>query len=227
MIVYKEILQRSIEWHELKHAKIGGTLSKGLFVKSDTLLNEILSQKLEDYEEQHSFISYDMQRGIDLEPFALAEIEKEIFVTFNQVGFLQSAAIPLLGISPDGISEDETIQVEIKCPAAKKHTETICNNEIPNDNIHQVLHAFTVNPKLEQMYFVSYRPENNIKPLWYKMLTKDSEINLGTNANPIIKTVAEWVEIARENAKALNKQINDKLNEMYLLHQKRKQKNYL
>ena len=219
MIIYDKIEQRSEEWHELKHGKIGGTLSKGLFVKSDTLLNEILSQKLEDYEAQDSFISYDMQRGIDLEPFALAEIEKEIFVTFNQVGFLQSASIPLLGISPDGISEDETIQVEIKCPGSKKHTETICNDEIPQDNIHQVLHAFTVNPELEQMYFVSYRFENKIKPLWYKMLTKDSEINLGTKAKPVIKTVAEWVEIARENAEDLNKQINEKLNklnEMYL-----------
>lgn len=219
MIIYDRIEQRSEEWHELKHGKIGGTLSKGLFVKSDTLLNEILSQKLEDYEPQDSYISSDMQRGIDLEPFALEELSKEIFVKFKQVGFLQNTAIPLLGISPDGISEDETIQVEIKCPAAKKHTETICNNEIPNDNIHQVLHAFTVNPELEQMYFVSYRFENKIKPLWYKMLTKDSEINLGTKAKPVIKTVAEWVEIARENAEDLNKQINDKLNklnEMYL-----------
>jgi len=77
-----------------------------------------------------------------------------------------------------------------------------------------VLHAFTVNPKLEQMYFVSYRFENKIKPLWYKMLTKDSEINLGTKAKPVIKTVAEWVAIARENAEDLNKQINDKLNEL-------------
>ena len=218
MIVHKEILQRSIEWHELKHAKIGGTLAKGLFVKSDTLMLDILSQMLEDYEAEDNYISADMQRGIDLEPFALEALSKEIFVEFQQVGFLQNTAIPLLGISPDGITEDETIMCEIKCPGAKKHTETILADEIPNDNIHQVLHAFTVNPKLEQMYFVSYRWENKIKPLWYKMLTKDSEINLGTKAKPVIKTVAEWVEIARENAEDLNKQINDnliKLNERY------------
>ena len=218
MIVHKEILQRSIEWHELKHAKIGGTLAKGLFVKSDTLMLDILSQMLEDYEAEDNYISADMQRGIDLEPFALEALSKEIFVEFQQVGFCQNSAIPLLGISPDGITEDETIMVEIKCPAAKKHTETILADEIPQDNIHQVLHAFTVNPKLVWMYFVSYRWENKIKPLWYKMLTKDSEINLGTKAKPIIKTVAEWVEIARENAEDLNKQINDnliKLNERY------------
>jgi len=218
MIVYKEIKQRSEEWHELKHGKVGGTLSKGLFVKSDTLMIDILSQITEDYEPQDGYISADMQRGIDLEPFALEALEKEIFVEFQQVGFLQNSAIPILGISPDGITEDETIQVEIKCPGAKKHTETILADEIPQDNIHQVLHAFTVNPKLVWMYFVSYRWENKIKPLWYKMLTKDSEINLGTKAKPVIKTVEEWVAIARQNAEDLNKEINEnlsKLNEKY------------
>jgi len=218
MIVYKEIKQRSEEWHELKHGKVGGTLSKGLFVKSDTLMIDILSQLTEDYEPCDGYISADMQRGIDLEPFALETLEKEIFIEFQQVGFLQNSAIPILGISPDGITEDETIQVEIKCPAAKKHTETILADEIPSDNIHQVLHAFTVNPKLETMYFVSYRWENKIKPLWYKMLTKESEINLGTKAKPVIKTVSEWVAIARQNAEDLNKEINEnlsKLNEKY------------
>jgi hypothetical protein len=218
MIVYKDIKQRSEEWHELKHGKVGGTLSKGLFVKSDTLMIDILSQITEDYEPQDGYISADMQRGIDLEPFALEALEKEIFVEFQQVGFLQNSAIPILGISPDGITEDETIQVEIKCPGAKKHTETILADEIPQDNIHQVLHAFTVNPKLVWMYFVSYRWENKIKPLWYKMLTKDSEINLGTKAKPVIKTVEEWVAIARQNAEDLNKEINEnlsKLNEKY------------
>ena len=218
MIVYKEIEQRTESWHEFRWGKVGGTRAKGLFVKSDTLMLDVLSEITEDYEMGDNYVTIAMQEGIDREPFALAALEKEIFVEFTQVGICQNAAIPLLYISPDGITEDHTIMVEIKCPAAKKHTETICNNEIPNDNIHQVLHAFTVNPKLEQMYFVSYRPENNTKPLWYKMLTKDSEINLGTKAKPIIKTVAEWVEIARENAEDLNKQINDnliKLNERY------------
>ena len=43
MINHKEIKQGSIEWHELRWGKIGGTLSSGLFVKSDTLLIDILT----------------------------------------------------------------------------------------------------------------------------------------------------------------------------------------
>ena len=62
--------QRTMEWFEIKHSKIGGTLSKGLFVKSDTLLIELLSQRIEEYEGVESFISADMVKGIDLEPYA-------------------------------------------------------------------------------------------------------------------------------------------------------------
>lgn len=218
-MIKHDVLQRSIEWHELKHGKIGGTLSKGLFVKSDTLLIEILSQIVEDYEAEDSYISYDMQRGIDLEPYALDALSNEIFVKFTTPGFLQSTSIPILGISPDGLSEDDTIGVEIKCPAAKKHTATILANEIPSDNIHQVLHSFTVNPKLEKMYFVSYRPESKVKQLWYKCIELDSDIDLGTKAKPQIKTVREWVEIARLEAEKLNKELNEalaKLNELYV-----------
>ena len=161
MIVY-DVEQRTKEWHEVKRGKIGGTLAKGLFVKSDTLINELISQLTEDFIEEESFISFDMQRGIDLEPEAIAELSREVFCEFLPVGFLQHDKIPILGISPDGISSCKTIQCEIKCPGAKKHTDTIINDCIPKDNIHQVLHAFVVNEKLQSLYFCSYRPESNI-----------------------------------------------------------------
>ena len=69
MIRFNEIEQRSQEWHELKWAKIGGTLSKGLFVKSDTLFIDILSQRMEDFEPTDSYTSDAMERGNELEPF--------------------------------------------------------------------------------------------------------------------------------------------------------------
>ena len=185
MIVH-EMLQRSPEWYEIKKGKIGGTLSKGLFVKSDTLLIELISQITEEFDLEDSFVSFEMQRGIDLEPEAVAELSRAVFVEFQSVGFIQSASIPLLGISPDGISADHTVQCEIKCPQSKKHTSTLMADDIPSDNIHQVLHAFVVNPKLQRLYFASYRPENLVCPLWYKEITLSSFIDLGTKAKPNI-----------------------------------------
>ena len=219
-MIKHNILQGTADWLELRHGKITGTASKGLFIKSDTLLIDLISQHIEDWELEDSYSSADMVRGTELEPYAREAISDELFISFKEIGFIQNASIPILGISPDGLSEDDTIGLEIKCPKAKKHTETILSNEIPSDNIYQVLHYFTVNPKLETMYFVSYRPESKVKPLWYKSLTRDSEINLGTKVKPNIKTIAEWVEIATNAAEEINNELNAALLKLTLMYKR-------
>jgi len=202
---HKELLQKSLDWHEVKWGKIGGTLSKGLFVKSDTLLIDILSQRLEEFEPTDSFETYDMQRGSELEPFAKEFLEQYTGVKFESSGWLQSEENELIGISPDGISECETMACEVKCLGRKKHLELILLDEVPNDYIHQCLHYFTVNPKLEKLYFIAYRPEMNKHLI--KELTRESIVNLGTKAKPILKTIEEWVKVAKLEAKNLLQQI--------------------
>jgi hypothetical protein len=209
-----EIEQHSEEWHKIRYAKIGGTLSKGLFVKSDTLLEDILSELCEEFDLQDSYQNAEMVRGSEMEPEARRALSQYVGVPLLECGWLQSIEIPLIGISPDGISECETITAEIKCPGAKKHLSTIRSNDIPNDNINQCLHYFTVNPKLEKHYFCSYRPENKYKPIFVKELTRESEINLGTKARPVIKTVQEWVDGAKKEAIELQKQINVELDKL-------------
>jgi len=212
MTVHKDIEQRSVEWFQLRRGKITGSNAKGLFVKSETLLNDLISQLTEDFDdEEESYVSFDMQRGIDLECIAREELGREVFISFKEVGLIQNSSIKILAISPDGLNEDGTIQCEIKAPASKKHTQTIRQDEIPSDNIHQVLHAFVVNEKLEKNIFCSYRPENNICPLWYKVVTRETEIDLGTKAKPNIKTVQEWVDIALIEAELLDEQVDAEL----------------
>jgi len=211
MKAHYEIEQNSEEWHKMRYGKIGGTLSKGLFIKSDTLLEDILSELCEEFDLQESYQSFDMIRGQELEPEARKALSAYIEVELLECGWLQSEEIPLLGISPDGISECETISAEIKCPGAKRHLQTIRLGNIPNDNINQCVHYFTVNPKLQKHYFCSWRPENIYKPIFVFMLTRDSEINLGTKAKPVIKTVQQWVDIAKTEAIELQKQIDVEL----------------
>src|ERR1700693_2793719 len=140
MIARYDIEQRTPEWHELKYGKVGGSTSKGLFVPSDTLLLELLAEATEPFVlDDDSYELPDMLRGNELEPYARAEGEKYAGVKFLVPGWLQCEEIPILGISPDGITEDETFTIEIKCPGAKRHIETVYNNEIPKDNIHQSL----------------------------------------------------------------------------------------
>lgn len=220
MINYKEIMQGSGDWFELKWGKIGGTLSKGLFVNSDTLFIDILSQRLEKYELELGYESEAMERGKELEPEAILWLQQYTGFTFEKSGWLQCEKNELLGISPDGLTEDETVGCEVKCPSRKKHTETLINNDIPKDNYPQCVHYFTVNPKLEKLYFISFRPES-VKP-FVKLLTRDSLVDLGltkkikeTRPNakgkdfdyivtvPDVKTIWGWVSISRTNADEL------------------------
>lgn len=204
MKAYYDIQQGTEDWFKIKYGKVGGSTSKGLFVPSDTLLYELLAENTEEFEmDDDSYCSDDMQRGIELEPLARSEMSKFAGVEFKEVGWLQSDEVEILGISPDGISEDETITCEVKCPGAKKHIATVLSKDIPSDNIHQCLHYFTVNPKLVAHYFGSFRPESKY-PLFGKKITRDSVIDLGTKAKPNCKKVSEWVEIALHNARELD-----------------------
>jgi hypothetical protein len=232
MKAHYEIEQRTEEWFQIRWGKIGGTLANGLFIESDTLLMDILSRKIEDFQHEDSFVSWDMQRGTDLEPYAVDELSKYLGIEILQCGWLQSLTNELLGISPDGITADETITVEIKCPGSKKHLQTIIADEIPKDNIHQCIHYFTVNPKLEKHYFCSFRPENNIRKIFVKELTRDTLVDIGWTFKgkvkedrglgvkeyvcvlPDIRTVQEWVDIALASADKLQIELTETLNKL-------------
>lgn len=216
MTNYENIVQGTPEWHEMRYRKIGGTACKGLFVKSDTLLIELISKFLEDFDDDNedSFVSADMQRGTELEPLARKELILYTGIEFKETGWIQSLENELLGISPDGISDDETAMCEIKCFGAKKHTEVLMTNSIPQENIHQCLHYFTVNPKLESLYFCAYRPENNLKPLFVKELKRDSLIDLGTKTKPNVLPVHAWVDMAKFEAEILKNKIEQEINKL-------------
>ena len=147
-----------------------------------------------------------MQRGNELEPFAREYISTYVGVEFLETGWLQSEENELLGVSPDGITEDYKQSCEIKCLGRKAHYDILIENEIPLDKIPQCIHYFTVNPDLEKHYFIAFRPE--APKHFIKELTRDSIVNIGTKAKPIKKTISECVEIARKNADKLLEKIN-------------------
>lgn len=200
MIAYWDIIQGTEEWHRIRYGKVGGTNSSQLRIESDALLNELISCRLEDFElEDEGYISSDMQRGNELEPLARRELCSYTGIEFKECGWLQCEEHNLLGISPDGISEDFKAAIEIKCPGKKKHTETLRGKVIPSDHLPQCLHNFTVNPHLEVLYFVSFRPESQY-PLFVKEMNRQSLIDFGTKAKPNVMPVSEWVKFMKGKA---------------------------
>lgn len=201
MIRFDKIEQQSEDWFQKKWGKIGGTLSKGLFVKSDTLLIDILSQRLEEFEPEEGYTSDAMEQGNELEPFALDYLKEYSGIEFQVSGWLQSEENELLGISPDGITADNIKACEIKCFGRKKHYKVLLNDEIPRDNIHQVIQYFTVNPDLKELHWIAFRPEA-VKH-FIKVVTLDTEINLGTEKRPKMTTISECVSEAKKEAEQL------------------------
>lgn len=215
MKIYRDVEQGTIEWHEIKHGKIGGTRSKQLLTKSDTLLIEMIAETVEPFDEDsiNDFMNDAMARGVEMEPGARKALIQYTGLDFQEVGWIQSD-IPILGISPDGLTLDERTACEIKCLGAKKHIEICMNNEIPSDFIDQCIHYFTVIDGLERLFFLSYRPEFTIKPMFIKVLELDTEVNIGTKARPVLKTVAEVVEMKKQAAIELQEQINNSINNL-------------
>lgn len=226
MINYKEIIQGTPKWFELRFGKIGGSESKGLYIDSNTLTVTKLGERCEEYTEEDGFTNIAMDRGNDLEPFAREYLSKYTGYDFQETGWLQSERNELLGISPDGITEDEKVSCEIKCLGRKAHYDILVNNEMPKDKIAQCLHYFTVNPKLEKHYFIAYRPEAPKQFIFE--FTRDTVLDMGLKveikvevisektgkilAPKIVKqadlrTVNDWVEYSHEKADELLKTV--------------------
>jgi hypothetical protein len=198
MIRYDNIQQKSLEWLQVKWAKIGGTRSSILFKDSDAIFNELFSELTEEFQLEPSFTSDAMERGNELEPFARNFLNYTYDLDLKECGWLQSEINPLLGISPDGISDDNKIACEIKCLGRKKHSEILINNQVPIDFISQIVHYFVVNTELEFLYFIAYRPEA-ISNYTY-IFNRGSFVNIGTKAKPVIKQIDELAEIAHKKA---------------------------
>ena len=214
-IYHFNIEQHSSEWFEIRHGKIGGTRAKELFVKSDTLFYKLLAETIEPFDEdaEESFQSEAMERGNFLEPQARIELQKYTGLEFIECGWIQSDN-ELMGISPDGITADFTIQIEVKCPGAIAHLKMCVADAIPLEYINQCVHAFTVNDKLEKLYFVSYRPECAIKPLFVKELTRDSLVNNGTIAKPVMVEISHLVTVSYVEAELLQEKIKETINKL-------------
>jgi hypothetical protein len=83
----------------------------------------------------------------------------------------------------------------------------LLKNEIPYENVPQLVHYFTVIPELKKLYFISFRTE--CEKHFIKELTRDTLVNIGTNAKPVMKSISEAVQIAKLNGTILLNRIEE------------------
>lgn len=184
MKVYKELLQQSPEWHELKYGKIGGSsLAKVMTnrtkpIRENAIYTSLLSAKFEPYEYEETFTSADMDRGNMYEPLACDEFARVYNVELEQYGWIEDDS-GLYGLSPDRLFDSMKQAVECKCPSRDKHMSYILNPiSMVEEYVWQVVDYFLNLPKLKKLHFISYRPENTINPLLIQVVTNRTVLSI-------------------------------------------------
>jgi hypothetical protein len=170
--------QRSEEWAKIRIGKVGGSEAIGLTTtaRMKTMLPLKLAEVVTGEDQGKDFVNEDLQRGIDLEPLAVAEYEKKEFLTVKQLGYITNSDYERLGISPDGLvmgAEKIIGAIEIKAPQAKGHIATILENQVPATHRPQVAHLFFMIEDIEWVDFISYCP--NVKTMPYFKIRVERE----------------------------------------------------
>jgi putative phage-type endonuclease len=148
-MILKDMIQGSPEWHALRKIKITATdapiiMGVSKWKTKRQLYNEKISQ------EDNSFVTERMQRGIDLEPLA-----RDLFTL--KTGIVVEPAIIVQDwtmASLDGLSSCGEHILEIKCPGETDHNIAL-NAKIPDHYYPQVQHQIYVS-NLEFLNYFSF-----------------------------------------------------------------------
>ena len=142
--------QRSFEWHTArlgfftgsevgklmvtsrKRGEIFGETAKSYIMKKLAerhLIEEVRldEEVFNEYQYINSVSSKSMQFGTCNEPVARKLIMKELGTTFEEVGSIPHPEIPWFSSSPDGVTPDRTMCLEIKCPNIDTFIEYKCH----------------------------------------------------------------------------------------------------
>lgn len=156
----EQIEQRSEEWHSHRLGKF--TASEiyklmGINGLGETGKSYAIEKAIEELygEVDENYVSYDMERGIELEPIAFnkfSELMDLEFIKAEKCGFFNHCEDS--GSSPDGLVSDDAI-LEIKCPKASTFFKLVATNEIEKKYLYQ-MQMQMLSTKRNKAYFFNY-----------------------------------------------------------------------
>jgi hypothetical protein len=183
--------QMSDEWWHLKVGKISGTrFGQLISTRKNRLVYEMMDEVLSGACKMDDYISDDMQYGIDNEDVAIELYEMQTGIKIERVGAILSATHEIHMASPDGLSPDHSVVLEVKCTTngdihLERYFEGVDTKYIP-----QCANYFAVSPEIKEVHFISYcgyRPE---RPMFFKVLKRSDyqlQIDKGLKEIPIIQ----------------------------------------
>lgn len=174
---YDDVEQGSEQWHDLRRGIVtASTVGQLITTKtlkpadndySRALTARLVAERITGWTEP-TYVTADMQRGIDDEPRA-RDLYSEVYAPVTEVGFLVRDDHGFsIGLSPDGlVGEDGLIEVKSRRP--RRHLQTILADEVPPENIAQIQCALLVSGRS----WCDYLSFASGMPLWRKRVTPD------------------------------------------------------
>lgn len=181
-----EYEQGTAEWRDARSghvtaSRIGDILTKPRKGQKDSatranyraqLVCEILSGK----PIQDDFQTWDMKRGIELEPNARVEYEMATGQDVEIVGFVVHPKLPRAGCSPDGLVGKEGL-CQFKCPKSATHIKWFLDGIVPAEHRPQMYFEMACAGRAWSD-FVSYDPNLTGHELFIRRLPRnDAEIS--------------------------------------------------
>ena len=141
--------QRTPEWFAARAGRLTGSVAAAVLAKIRSggeaaarrdLRTQLAIERLTGMPvDNDGFISREMQRGIDLEPAALAAYEAATGRVVRRTGFIIRDDL-LVGCSLDGDVDDLKGIIELKCPKSATHVGYLKAKRLPPEYVPQVTH---------------------------------------------------------------------------------------
>lgn len=153
----ESVQQRSLEWHEQRMGKFTASeIHKLMGIKGlgETGKSYAIDKAIEELygEVEENFVSYDMERGIELEPLAFnkfKELKSLEFLEVKKCGFFSG---DFHGASPDGLVGADAV-LEIKCPKAGTFFKLVADGEIDKKYFYQMQHQMMLTGRKKAHFF--------------------------------------------------------------------------
>lgn len=169
MVIIDDIEQQSEEWFKIK-AGVPGASSFNRIVTpkgepSDSrqdYLYELAGERISGFQEE-GYTSYDMRKGIEMEPEARLCYEYVTGDIARQVGFVFMDTNHKVGCSPDALIfdpddlNDPVTGLEIRCGKMKTHVKQLLTGDFPKDKFQQIHGSMWV-CGFHSWEFIAYHP---------------------------------------------------------------------
>lgn len=170
--------QRSPEWYAVRDLKLTGSEANTIQANGGGL-ETYVKRLVYEYDlftkygaREETYISFDMQRGIDEEPAAISLYELESNVVVIPVGFVIHGKHS--GVSPDGFVGEDGL-VEAKCPNIKNHYKILETEIIDKKYIDQMQMQMMCCGK-KWCDFISYNKNFGANSLFKKRILPDFDM---------------------------------------------------